>query len=566
MTASNNNLAYGADSTSYRGLTGPSQSALVLTAMLSAGMVATSPEIDVSTLLSNVDSLMNGILQDAASWSSMVDRLSFEWEMSSLPSSFQQWSDQLGPMVSQQTHSLQETLAALSSSMQQFSDQTVAPLVANQQQVWQDSVATMSSHLQEWSVQSANQLDVVQKEVSDQSAAWQGTATEVGNRVAVVASEKTTVLQAAGQSLLREVQSVSAKVASQAQVQYAVLEEMTKNTAADVTAIGNQAKEEGSRLLAQYGDVASQKFHDWEIVASSEMRRLEQVATQVQADGNRLLSECGNDASKRYAEFEMVAEAKSDVMMAALNAWKQDATVALTQYGDVAAENYRDLEQVSLVQLGKLQDQLALLAQQMQSQAAQVNSQGQAYFAAKWVEVQPMLDANMQQMQSSLADDSKQSQDALANAKRQSIVFEAQTQDFLRQQVAEAQRIGRDQLDDVKSLYTQNAGTAQSMVSGWLQTSSIKAREAASNLVLTIQEVQRLIMQTTGSSKNALAASTSQIQDQVRSLTGNAATASQALKHESASLLSIMLFKAAKSSVASVEVDALKDTLQSMLD
>jgi hypothetical protein len=522
-------------------LTAPSQAAVVLTVLLSAGMVAVSPEFDITSLLLTDTGGWDTLLHQDASVASLLDRLSFEWEMSPLPASFQQVVDQM------------------------------APVLLQQQSVWQDTVATLSTQLQDWTNQAASQMGVVQDVVANQLSAFQATASDFVNRCTEVAAVKTSALQVVGQSMFDDLSGEAGRFSSQAQAQYTTIEALTRNTMDDVATVSNQWQEQGSRILAQYGGLAMEKYRDLETVARSEMKQIEQVASQLQADGDRILSKYAGIASEKYAALEQVAQAKSEVMATAWNAWKQDASIIASQYNDMASKTYRVVEQESLEQLKKFQDQLELASLQAQSQASELVTQGKTTAASKWAETEPVIQSYTGQLQSAMVDFREQ-------LKETGLRFSAEGEEFLRQQLAEAQRVSEEQFSYAKAQYLQNAETSQVVANRLLQDVSVEAREASSNLAPAAQQVQRSAINALDSFKDTFASSSDKLLDQVQSWADATSSTTWSLKDVSVAELTELKstmtnkFVEAKSSVApfvsktSLESEMLKDTLQSMLD
>jgi hypothetical protein len=120
----------------------------------------------------------------------MLEQISFEWEMPSLPSSLQQVAEQISPMMSQQQHQVQ------------------------------DNLATLSIQLQEWTAQSATQLGVVQEVVATKLMAFHGTVSNFLNQCTEMATEKTRTWQAEGQAILKDLQRVTEQRSSEMRLQF----------------------------------------------------------------------------------------------------------------------------------------------------------------------------------------------------------------------------------------------------------------------------------------------------------------------------------------------------------
>ncbi|KAG7343263.1 hypothetical protein IV203_021208 [Nitzschia inconspicua] len=549
-TAIMSTFAYGTDSTCYRGLTKPSQAAVVLTVLLSAGMVATSPALDLSSLpallLDGSSLSLDTFFQDATV-TSILDRLSFEWEMSSLLSSFQQLSDQMGPVMEQQQH------------------------------VWQDTVSAFSTQSQDWIVQVASQLADVQDVAAEKWASLQGTANDLLLRCTEAATEKTSLWQVAGQSLLNDCQRELAQFSGQARAQYAMIEGMSKTAIDDVGEIASHMKAEASRLLGQYGEIAAEKYRDVVSVAQTEMRQMGQMASQIQDDSSRILSQYGSIASEKYANVQRIAQDDTDRVARILNGWQQDASIGIDRYSDFVAEKYMGLEQAMMGHISKLQDQLVVVSQQMQDRTDEMSTLGQKNAASKWAEIQPMIEAFSREMQHSMVDFTDQSKNSFTAISRQlqveSNTVSAQGKDFLGHQFAELKQIGVELLRFTKTQYLQNYENALAYSNHILEDSTVKARQLGDDFVPAIQSTQRLLSQSVDYTNDAFASFSSSLFNQAPSLADGAASTTQSLKYEYASQLvglkdsaTSKIIETKPATVPSLESDLLKDTLRSMLD
>jgi hypothetical protein len=235
-------FVYGTDSASYRGLTAPSKAAVCLTLLLSAGMVAASPEMDVARLSSlfTVEGswplpLDMSLIHQNAALTSMLERISFEWEMSSLPMSFQQLEEQI-----------------------------ISSVTSLQQHQIQDNLATLSTQLQELTVQAATQIDIVQEIVTSNVVAFQDTAGDFVNRCTELATERTSAWQLEGQVMMDDLQRATQQFSSEMQVQFASLDKLSRNTMGQVASANTRLQNEGSQLWAQYAGISMEKYRDAE--------------------------------------------------------------------------------------------------------------------------------------------------------------------------------------------------------------------------------------------------------------------------------------------------------------
>jgi len=139
-------VAYGHDSTCYRGLTNPSNAGLVLAFILASGMVVASPEIHIS--LPSLSVVLEGTRHlmgdDAASGlGALVERMAFRWDISGLPRSFHQISDQV--------------VASF--------DVKLVPFATHQRDQWQEALGALPSRFDELSAHIASQSDALQEDV-----------------------------------------------------------------------------------------------------------------------------------------------------------------------------------------------------------------------------------------------------------------------------------------------------------------------------------------------------------------------------------------------------------------
>ena len=313
---------YGLDSTCYRGLTNPTKAGLVLGLVLASGVVAANPEFHLYML--SLPSLLEGsrhlMGDDAASTlSALVERMTFRWDMSELPESINQVSDQVA--------------ASFNSKL--------VPFVSQQRDHWQEGLAALSSRFDVFYAQIGSQTDVIKEDFMGKMTLAEAMVDQVLVTGKAAISQQSNEWHLAGHAKIEQwqydlVQATDHLQGGLSQVLTNGKEKIVEKSSSSFRYV-SQAKidqlqyeflQDSSRLQAQVDEVIT-RAKDAVMLKSSELQQASrmnidqinqdvlQMNTQVQALANHLSTEtkdfqekAGMFVPQKYSEVQQLSQTK----------------------------------------------------------------------------------------------------------------------------------------------------------------------------------------------------------------------------------------------------------------
>jgi hypothetical protein len=506
-------------------LTRPTKAALVLAIMISSGMAAASPEMDLSflsSLLVDTDgSSLLSLLPD--SWmedtelSILLDRLQFEWDMSGMPfPPFQgnvDWQDALSTMTNQlngwtaqavsQFNTLEDTAVAKLSTFQSTASDVVTRatnLAMEQTSTWQTQGEIAFAKLEQDWVQTSNSLTSALTQIWDQSK--------------VVAVEKFMEVEQITRSQMEEMMKVSNQLQLDATNywdqyktiavdKYADFERLAEVEMDKLIIASNQAEVEASQLYSQYMDIAMDKYADAEKSTQAETEKLIQEASQ-------LYSQYKDIAMDKYVEIEQISQAETAKFV-------QDASQLSAQYKDISVQKYAELQDNTLSEMKIWQSQLVELGHQLQVQAQGAAASSQDIAKRQFEDLQQMSQVKGEELRESTLQ-------LVAQLQTDSSRISAEMKDLAEGKLEELVQFGQVSLRNAKQEYLQASADMTSTSDDVWKYLQKTAQDFGDDFVPMIDESIKSLLRRVDSFQQSLLAAVDDMNNQVGPKGKNLAT------------------------------------------